>query len=59
MWRGELDPDNGALLFPLRPGRVERTALLIRRMARDGDPGADQDVPTPGPEPDACQAHTR
>jgi len=34
-WRGELDPDTGALRAARHPGRADLLALLIRRIAAD------------------------
>lgn len=46
-WRGELDPTTGRLLAPtLRPGRADRMALLIRRMATDHHHINDTQLPT-------------
>ncbi|HEV2636296.1 MAG TPA: hypothetical protein VGX23_14175 [Actinocrinis sp.] len=46
-WRGELHPHTGRLLAPsLRPGRADRMALLIRRMAADHHHASDTQLPT-------------
>ena len=37
-WRGEIDPHARRLITPLDPGRAERMALLIRRIAADHHP---------------------
>ena len=37
-WRGEIDPHARRLITPLDPGRADRMALLIRRIAADHQP---------------------
>lgn len=37
-WRGEIDPHARRLITPLDPGRADRMALLIRRIAADHHP---------------------